>query len=194
MKLLRLAAVALLLPVTTMTTAQSQPSIIDLTGACIVVEGKPNGVEAKAVQMLVEEVEKRTGIRLPVRQSGYKDARATIVVGTVAQLKGRAGHGARSEPGSDRAWNRPEGYLLTTSTTALDLPEKAASPAFDRSGPSIQFDGTPGKRDRASDASAPRVLPWADQATYLLHNDPLLSARRSDTEGYRSLSPPHIDA
>src|SRR5947208_844850 len=88
---------------------QSKPQFIDLTHAVVVSFAKPNTVEAKAVQMLVEEVEKRTRIRWPVNRLNVNENRATIMLGTAGAL-----HFER-RAGAVLSWDFPEGYRIQTS-------------------------------------------------------------------------------
>lgn len=102
----------ILLSLPAMAQTPSAPPLIDLTQASIVTVAAPKGVEAKAVQMLVEEVEKRTRVRWPVRQAAPKEGRPTILVGLASALP------QATEPGSDGTWNAPEGYLIRTNPNA----------------------------------------------------------------------------
>src|ERR1700753_2435190 len=57
------------------------PGSVDLTHATVVIPSNLTGPENRAVTMLVEEVEKRTQIRWPIRQRIPEGAGAIIVVG-----------------------------------------------------------------------------------------------------------------
>ncbi len=60
---------------------------VNLNQAVVVTPSHLAGPEQKAVQMLVEEVEKRTTIRWPVTQSWPSESRPVIVVTPAAQLE-----------------------------------------------------------------------------------------------------------
>lgn len=63
--------------------------MLDLTGAVVVAPEGMSGPEQKAVRMLVEEVEQRSGIRWTVRARWPEDQSPTIAVGREADLRGR---------------------------------------------------------------------------------------------------------
>src|SRR6266545_1732578 len=74
--------------------------VIDLTNAVVVAN--PSGkVERKAVQMLVEEVARRTRVRLPVVSSVPNGTRPQIRIGVAGV--GLAG-----------AWRAPDGYFVNS--------------------------------------------------------------------------------
>ena len=104
--LLALACLMLGLSFANAQASPPQPSI-DLTNAVIVSYAKPHTVEAKAVQMLVEEVEKRTRIRWAVTDSVPGPSRPIIVVGSADTLHIEMKKGIGSE------WNAPEGYFVS---------------------------------------------------------------------------------
>ncbi|TDF99752.1 hypothetical protein [Paenibacillus piri] len=60
----------------------------DFSGAAVVVPAGLEGAAAKAVAVLLEEIEKRTGIMLPVTTEWPVEARAVIAAGTEASLNG----------------------------------------------------------------------------------------------------------
>ena len=67
------------------------PASIDLRSAVVVTSDRPTAREKKAVQVLVEEVQKRTLITLPVATSATA-GRPSINIGRIGSLPG----GARS--------------------------------------------------------------------------------------------------
>ena len=67
------------------------PALIDLRSAVVVTSDRPTAREKKAVQVLVEEVQKRTLITLPVA-TGATAGRPSINIGRIGSLPG----GARS--------------------------------------------------------------------------------------------------
>ena len=69
------------------------PAAIDLRSAVVVTSARPTAREKKAVQVLVEEVQKRTLITLPVANSSVA-GRPSIRIGRIGSLPG----GARSSP------------------------------------------------------------------------------------------------
>lgn len=83
--------------------APQQATLLDLRQAVIVGPSSPNLQEQTALRVLVEEVEKRTLIKLPLSTEvkGGIGSRPVINVGTAASLK-------VASPG-------PEGYVLQTS-------------------------------------------------------------------------------
>ena len=66
-------------------TAKSK--LIDLTKSLLVCSEKIVGVEAKAVDVLVEEIEKRTGIKFPIMYSLPDESIPAIFVGSEKSLK-----------------------------------------------------------------------------------------------------------
>ncbi|MEJ2009619.1 MAG: alpha-glucuronidase family glycosyl hydrolase [Acidobacteriota bacterium] len=67
--------------------AAGDDELIDLSQATIVSPQEPSRREQKAVQVLVEEIEKRTGIRLPVTSGWPATPTTTIVVGSAKTLR-----------------------------------------------------------------------------------------------------------
>ena len=96
--------------------AQSaKTSTIDLTDAIVVAPESLSRREQKAVQLLVEEVEKRTEIRWPVVHRIEAGARPAIVVGSDQALEKAGGELARGLPSEGQEPPGPEGYRLRTS-------------------------------------------------------------------------------
>ena len=87
-------------PVAQVTPAQAS---IDLRSAVVVTSVGPTAREKKAVQALVEEVQKRTLITLPVATSAIA-GRPSIYIGRVGSLPGGAGSSSAglSKPGCPR--------------------------------------------------------------------------------------------
>lgn len=109
MKTIFALALSVLFLLTVSATAQSQTSspFIDLTSATVVAYTQPVGPQAKAVQMLVEEVEKRTRIRWPVTRSVRSaGAGPLIFVGTASELK------SATDVPSSRELHKAEGYSI----------------------------------------------------------------------------------
>ena len=65
------------------------PALIDLRSAVVVTSARPTAREKKAVQVLVEEVQKRTLITLPVATSATA-GRPSINIGRIGSLPGGA--------------------------------------------------------------------------------------------------------
>jgi hypothetical protein len=90
-------------------THSSAPTI-DLSHAVVVSYARPAGPEAKAVQMLVDEVESRTRVRWSVRRSAPRDGSPYIVVGD---------RSAYPVPpaiaGQESAWNATDGYAVVST-------------------------------------------------------------------------------
>ena len=68
-------------------SATPHDSALDLGDAIVVAPHTASPREQKAVQVLVEEVEKRTGIRWPIAGQLKADASATVVVGSAQNLE-----------------------------------------------------------------------------------------------------------
>jgi hypothetical protein len=88
---------------------------IDLTGAVILAPESLSRREQKAVQLLVEEVEKRTEIRWPVVHRLDAGARPVIVVGSDQALEKAGGELARGLASAGQGPPGPEGYRLRTT-------------------------------------------------------------------------------
>ena len=95
-------------------SAQIAPGQIDLTKATIIAPGKLAGPEAKAIEMLLDEIAKRTRIQLPI-VTKQKSRGPTISIGLASTLLRTAELSALAV---DPKWNTAEGYLIVTS----DLP------------------------------------------------------------------------
>ena len=89
-----------------------RPALLDLRRAVIVGPASPTLQEQTALRVLVEEVEKRTLVKLPLSAEvkGGIGSRPVIAVGTAANLKGRAGDIPGGLPST--APPGPEGYVI----------------------------------------------------------------------------------
>ncbi|MDQ1255834.1 MAG: hypothetical protein QG656_428 [Candidatus Hydrogenedentes bacterium] len=85
---------------------------LDLTGAVVVTPSDLTGPERKAVEMLVDEVFKRSSVRWQVQQAWPADAKTVIVVGSGSSLPTVAGPFADILPAD--GGKGAEGYRLKT--------------------------------------------------------------------------------
>jgi hypothetical protein len=94
---------------------------LDLSKAVIVRPANLSKSEAKALDLLVEEVQKRTWIRWPVVQTWPGESVPVIAVGPAAQLEAFAGRYAAklAAPGNDKA---AEGYRIRVERTGRGAP------------------------------------------------------------------------
>jgi len=90
-------------------SARAQTAMLDLRSATVVTPRELSSRERKAVDMLLDEVEVRTQIRLPVAQTWPADNVPVIVVGPAASLAPLAADKRLSLP---PAGNAAEGYRL----------------------------------------------------------------------------------
>ncbi len=101
-----------LLPLIGLATLAAASPALDLSRAAIVVRsGQLTEVERTAATVLVEEVEKRTGLRLGVF-TGFRATGPSIVVSTL--------EGAPHRQGVTLPALRPEGYLLRVDSSGPD--------------------------------------------------------------------------
>jgi hypothetical protein len=91
-------------------------SLIDLTHAVVVAPDGLSGPEARAVTMLVEEVEKRSQVRWPVVTVWPGDGTPAVVVGPDAALAAIAGPHAAALA-AEREAPGPEGYRIRVRGT-----------------------------------------------------------------------------
>jgi hypothetical protein len=84
---------------------------LDLTNAAVVAPEGVTGPPKKAVEMLVREVEARTGLRWPVVSKLPEGGRPVVVVGTLEALRGLGDPVADALP-KEVAKGRAEGYLV----------------------------------------------------------------------------------
>jgi hypothetical protein len=96
------------------------PSLIDLTNAAIVTPPQPNVQERTAVRVLVEEVARRTNIRLTVATTWPSESRPVIAVGPLATAPQWASAALRNA-GTAVAPGR-EGFRLAVSTAGGAAP------------------------------------------------------------------------
>jgi hypothetical protein len=99
---------------------RADSSLIDLTRATIVSPSTLAVPERTAVRVLVEEIERRTAVRLPVASQWPTDAVPVIAIGPIATASGWAAAGLRSAaptsaPGA-------EGYRITVSAAGRAAP------------------------------------------------------------------------
>lgn len=87
---------------------QAAGELVDLSGATIVLPADATARERKAVQVLIEEVQKRTRIRLP-QAASWPAGQPVIAVGRVGRTSGPRG----AAPGG--AAPGPEGYQLAVT-------------------------------------------------------------------------------
>jgi len=90
---------------------------LDLTQAVVVTPASLEGVEQKAVESLVEEVEKRTAVRISVQQSWPPDGRPAIALGPLAKIGEFGGAFAGDISAADKPG--PEGYVIHTADNAV---------------------------------------------------------------------------
>src|ERR1700737_4507598 len=100
--------------------AGGDPLLVDLTRATIVTPSGLDLQERTAVRVLVEEVEKRTRIRLPVAAEWPADTVPAIAVGPLASASVWAGAGllAAAVAGAPG----PEGYRVAVNTAGRAAP------------------------------------------------------------------------
>ena len=90
---------------------------IDLREAHIVVPDDLNGAEKKSIDLLVDEINARTRLRLPIDTVWPANARTPVIaISTVTQLKRLPGSIANSLAADDRQ-PRPEGFRIRTETS-----------------------------------------------------------------------------
>ncbi len=85
---------------------------VDLSRAVVVVSADATPRERKAAQMFVEEVGKRTNLKLPVERQWPREGTPVIAVGQVAAVKSVAGRFARSLSDDPAAVSAKEGYRI----------------------------------------------------------------------------------
>ena len=98
--------------------AVNDPSLLDLTRATVVTPSGLSLQERTAVRVLVEEVAKRTNIRLPVSTQWPADAVPVIAVGPIDTAPAWAGAGLRGAPPAGPRPNA-EGYRVAVNPGAL---------------------------------------------------------------------------
>ncbi len=97
--------------------ARSESALLDLTRAVVVTPGALTGPERKAVELLVEDVARRSGIRWKVLARWPAEPGPVVAVGLSSAAKALTGPFA--EFFGDRTRPRPpEGYRIRTETKA----------------------------------------------------------------------------
>ena len=89
---------------------------VDLTRAVVVTPKTSSLQERTAVRVLVEEIEKRTNVRLPVSADWPADGVAAIAIGPIATSSGWAGAGVRGLPSAQAPG--AEGYRVVLNAAA----------------------------------------------------------------------------
>src|SRR5262245_10033921 len=111
-----LAVVAALMP----PTAGAQRGTLDLARATIVTPSTMTITERTAVRVLVEEIEKRTTVRLSVASQWPADTVPVIAIGPLATASGWAAAGVRNIPPASAPG--VEGYRIIVSAGARTAP------------------------------------------------------------------------
>lgn len=106
---------ALLFPL--MLLAPLPAAALDLTKAVVVAPAPLDGPEKKAVQSLVEEIEKRTAVRLPVERAWPSGGAPVIAAGTLAKSREFAGEFANALDSAEKPG--AEGYVIRTGENAV---------------------------------------------------------------------------
>ena len=91
----------------------SSDSALQLANAVVVTPGTPQGPQARAVEALVEEIELRTRIRLPVATTLPGPGVPAVIVGRRSELAARFGETAAALPASSSPLPA-EGYSIRT--------------------------------------------------------------------------------
>ena len=126
---------------------RNDPSLVDLTRATVVTPAGMSLQERTAVRVLVEEVAKRTNIRLPVSTQWPADSVPVIAVGPIDTAPAWAGAGLRGAPAAGPRPNA-EGYRVAVnpgaqpgSTPAAAAPRRCSCSAPTREACSSASDG-----------------------------------------------------
>lgn len=96
------------------------PGVIDVTRAAIVTPAAGGLQERTAVRTLVEEIEKRTGVRLPVASEWPADSVPVLAVGPIATASTWASAGLRGA--APAAPPGREGYRVAVNTAGRGAP------------------------------------------------------------------------
>ena len=94
--------------------ALADEAVEDFSNCVIVTPANPGPVEAKAITVLQEEIEKRTGIHITVQNTWPQDAKPVIAVGLLSDLKQFSGPFQGKLQGSKTIG--AEGFALMTKT------------------------------------------------------------------------------
>jgi hypothetical protein len=97
------------------------PSLINLARAAVVTPATASLQERTAVRVLVEEIAKRTNVRLPVSPQWPADTVPAIVVGPLATSSTWAGPGLRGAPAAGGSPGR-EGYRVAVHAGGRSAP------------------------------------------------------------------------
>jgi len=140
----------------------------------VIVVSKSNARHAKAAYMLSDEIEKRTGIRLPVADAVPQDGSPAIVLGTVESLGGTC-----ELPATLTVPSKPEGYAIWTDVADNKRPAVYLVGCDDRgalfaAGRLIRV-----MRMAEQQISVPRDLRLADAPTYRLRGHMLIPGGNS---------------
>ena len=100
--------------------AANDPTLVDITRATIVTPPGLNVQERTAVRVLVEEVAKRTNVRLPVSTGWPAETVPAIAVGPIATASSWAGAGMRGAPSA--APPGREGYRVALNAAGRGGP------------------------------------------------------------------------
>jgi hypothetical protein len=100
--------------------ASGDASLLDLAGATVVMPETVSVQERTAVRVLVEEIAKRTAIRLPVATRWPADTVPAVAVGPLATSSDWAGPGLRGAPGA--ATPGREGYRVAIHSGGRSAP------------------------------------------------------------------------
>ena len=95
-------------------------SLLDLTRATVVAPSTLTVPEKTAVRLVVEEIEKRTTVRLPVASQWPADTVPVIGIGPLATASGWAAAGLRNAPPASAPG--AEGYRILVSAAARTAP------------------------------------------------------------------------
>lgn len=98
----------------------ADPSLVDLTRAAVVTPASLNVQERTAIRVLVEEIEKRTTVRLPVSAQWPADTVAVIAVGPLGTSTNWAGAGLRGATAAGTPGR--EGYRVAVNAAGRRAP------------------------------------------------------------------------
>ena len=100
--------------------AADDPSLVDITRATVVTPATLNLQERTAVRVLVEEVERRTNVTLPVATEWPADSVAVVAIGPIGTSSDWAAKGLRNT--STAANPAREGYRVALNRTGRAAP------------------------------------------------------------------------
>jgi hypothetical protein len=96
------------------------PSLVDMTRAVVITPSSLTVQERTAVRVLVEEVERRTNVRMPTASEWPADSVPVIAVGPIATSSNWAGRGLRGSSAASKP--EREGYRLALNQSARTAP------------------------------------------------------------------------